>query len=279
MLNKRQQSILAFITENGEAKNSQLQALIGDCSSMTLWRDLEKLEQEGKIVRFRGGAQAAPEQEDGQGQETNFVRRARLNTGEKESIALIAADLLQPDQSYFLDAGSTTFTLLKYLHHGNYNFITSAANIAAELASHPTCDVTMLGGQLNANTLSCSGPQAERMLQEINIDIAVMAASGYSSGSAFTSGRLTEAELKKHVVRKAFFTIMLLDHSKLSKRHPFTFATLDDVDIVVGDASLPEEFRETCAKHGVQFFSSDDGYSSEERVRILQGLLAKKGRG
>ena len=102
MLNKRQQSILAFITENGEAKNSQLQALIGDCSSMTLWRDLEKLEQEGKIVRFRGGAQAAPEQEDGQGQETNFVRRARLNTGEKESIALIAADLLQPDQSYFL---------------------------------------------------------------------------------------------------------------------------------------------------------------------------------
>ena len=90
MLNKRQQSILAFITENGEAKNSQLQALIGDCSSMTLWRDLEKLEQEGKIVRFRGGAQAAPEQEDGQGQETNFVRRARLNTGEKESIALIS---------------------------------------------------------------------------------------------------------------------------------------------------------------------------------------------
>ena len=276
MLNKRQQTILSFIIEHGEAKNSQLQELIGDCSSMTLWRDLEKLEEEGKIVRFRGGAQAASEREDGQGQEINFVRRARQNTGEKESIAMIAADLLMPDQSYFLDAGSTAFTLLRYLHPGNYNFITSAANIAAELAKHPNYDVTMLGGQLNANTLSCSGPQAERMLQEINIDIAVMASSGYSSGSAFTSGRLTEAELKKHVVRKAFFTIMLLDHSKLAKRHPFTFATLDDVDIVIGDASLPREFREACSLHGAQFFSADDGFSPEERIRILQELLVKK---
>ncbi|MBQ6469011.1 MAG: DeoR/GlpR transcriptional regulator [Lachnospiraceae bacterium] len=276
MLNKRQQTILDFINEHGEARNSQLQELIGDCSSMTLWRDLEKLEADGKIVRFRGGAQAGPEREDGQGQEINFLRRARQNTGEKESIALIAADLMQPDQSFFLDAGSTTFTLLRYIHQGNYNFITSAANIASELARHPGYDVTMLGGQLNPNTLSCSGPMAERMLQEINIDIAVMASSGYSPGSAFTSGRLSEAELKKLVIRKAFFTIMLLDHSKLSKRHPFTFATLDDVDIVIGDSSLPAEFREACALHKVQLFTSDDGLSSEERKQILLSLLQAK---
>ena len=103
-----------------------------------------------------------------------------------------------------------------------------------------------------------------------------MVSSGYSSGSAFTSGRLTEAELKKHVIRKAFFTIMLLDHSKLLKRHPFTFATLDDVDIVIGDASLPVEFRDACALHGTQFFSASDGYSPGERIRILQELLVKK---
>ena len=276
MLNKRQQSILNFITEHGEAKNSQLMALIGDCSSMTLWRDLEKLEQEGKIIRFRGGAGAASDGTDEQGQEINFLRRIRQNTGAKETIAQIAADILIPDQSYFLDAGSTVFTLLKYLRQGSYNFITSAANIAAELAKHMNYDVTMLGGQLNANTLSCSGPQAERMLREINIDIAVMATSGYSSGSAFTSGRLAEAELKKQVIEKAYFTIMLLDHGKFSKRHPFTFATLKDIDIVVGDDTLPDDFRRECAASEVLLFTPDDGRTASARLELFQELLASK---
>ena len=59
MLNERQMSILAYITEHGEAKNAALQSLIGDCSMMTLWRDLTKLEQEGRIIRIRGGAMAS----------------------------------------------------------------------------------------------------------------------------------------------------------------------------------------------------------------------------
>ena len=278
MLNKRQQALLAYITEKGEARNSELQALIGDCSAMTLWRDLAKLEQDGRIIRYRGGAAAASEEPDGQGQEINFIRRARLNAGDKENIAVIAAELLLPDQSYYLDAGSTTFTLLRYLPQGNYNFITSAANIAAELAKHPGCDITMLGGQLNANTLSCSGPQAERMLREINIDIAVMASSGYSAGSAFTSGRLSEAELKRQVIGKSFFTIMLLDHSKLSRRQPFTFATLGDIDIVIGDGLLPDDFRAECKTHHAQLFTPEDGYTSDERRDIFQRLLYEKAR-
>ena len=132
----------------------------------------------------------------------------------------------------------------------------------------------MLGGQLNSNTLSCSGPQAERMLEEINIDIAVMATSGYSTSSSFTSGRLSEAELKKQVIKKAAFTIMLLDHGKLQRRHPFTFATLKDIDILIGDAGLPEDFKELCEAENVQLFTPDDGLSADEREKIFERLLA-----
>ena len=74
MLNERQMSILTYITEHGEAKNTALQSLIGDCSMMTLWRDLTKLEQEGRIIRVRGGAIAA--QSPMAGQEANFTCRA-----------------------------------------------------------------------------------------------------------------------------------------------------------------------------------------------------------
>ena len=277
MLNRRQQAILAYINEHGEAKNTELTDLIGNCSAMTLWRDLSLLEAEGRIIRYRGGAAAVQTDTDGQGQEINFVRRIRQNTGAKETVANLAAEFILPDQSYYLDAGSTIFTLLHHLRKGNYNFITSAANIAAELATHTNYDVTMLGGQLNSNTISVSGPQAERMLDEMNIDIAVMATSGFSTGSAFTSGRLAEAELKKHVIEKAAFTIMLLDHGKIAKRHPFTFAHLEDVNLLIGDAQIPEDFRAQCSACGIPLFTPDDGTTPEERMAVFTELMARKG--
>ncbi|MCF0146604.1 MAG: DeoR/GlpR transcriptional regulator, partial [Eubacterium sp.] len=178
MINKRQQLILNYINEKGEVRNSELQEMVGDYSAMTLWRDLTKLENEGRIIRYRGGAVSASLASDGPDMEINFIRRIRQNTDAKEQIAAIAADFLRPDHTCFLDAGTTVFTLVSRLSPGNYNFITSAVNTAAELAKRPNCDVTQLGGQLNANTVSCSGPQAERMLEEINIDIAIMATSG-----------------------------------------------------------------------------------------------------
>ena len=276
MLNKRQQTILQYVNERGEATNAELATLIGDCSAMTLWRDLTKLENEGRIVRYRGGAASVGGEEAGQSQEINFMRRARQNVADKEAIAQIAAALILPEHTHFLDAGSTVLTLLKFLRSGNYNFTTSATNIASELAQHPSYDVTMLGGQLNSNTLSCSGPQTERMLREINIDIAVMATSGYAAGSGFTSGRLTESELKRNVIEKAALTIMLFDHAKLTRRHPFTFAALEDIDVLIADRTLSDDFSAACRKNDVQVFSPEDGLSEEERVRVFKGILRKK---
>ena len=118
MLNERQMSILTYITEHGEAKNTALQSLIGDCSMMTLWRDLTKLEQEGRIIRVRGGAIAA--QSPMAGQEANFTCRAKQNVSAKEDIARIAADLVYPGHAYYLDAGSTILTLTYFLHDSGH---------------------------------------------------------------------------------------------------------------------------------------------------------------
>ena len=276
MRNARQNAILTYLAEHGEAKNSELLSLTEGVSAMTLWRDLEKLEAEGLIMRFRGGAASTVGGKGGEGQEINFLRRVRQNTDAKESIAEIAASLMQPDQAYFMDAGSTVYTLVHHLHSGNYNFITSAVNIAAELAKHTNYDVTMLGGQVGSNTLSCSGPQTEEMLRGINIDIAIMAASGWAQSTGFTSGRYAEAQVKKMVVEKSAVSVMLIDAEKLAKRHPFTFAELSDIDALIGDENLPEEFRYECRQRGILVFTPDDGRTAAERDAAFRELLDRK---
>ncbi len=275
MYNKRQQAILAYLAKHEEASNADLMEAAGSCSVMTQWRDLKELEEDGKIFRYRGGASLIQDGTTGDGREINFNRRIRQNTGAKESIAQIAASLITPDRSYYLDAGSTIFTLTRFLRDGNYYFVTSAANTAAELAQRMHCEVTLLGGQVNMNTLSCSGEMAEHFLARLSIDIAVMASSGYVLGSSFTSGQLAEASLKKKVIEKAGLTIMLMDSGKLTRRHPFTFASLSDIDLVICDEDIPEAFREECRENGIPCFVPGDGMKPEERLAVLDNLLSR----
>ena len=201
MLNERQMSILTYITEHGEAKNYG--AAVFDRG---LFHDdaLEGFDQAG------AGRTDHPRPrrcdccpEPMAGQEANFTCRAKQNVSAKEDIARIAADLVYPGHAYYLDAGSTILTLTYFLHEGSYTVVTSAANTAAELAQKNRYNITLLGGQVSGVTLSCSGPQAEQMLDGMNIDVAIMAASGYSFNGGFTSGSLQEAQLKQRVISES----------------------------------------------------------------------------
>lgn len=275
MLNERQSAILSYITEHGEARNSDLLPLIGSCSPMTLWRDMEKLEKEGSIVRVRGGAMLSHTPKIA-GLESAFSERIHQNASAKQRIAKLAAALFRSNHAYYLDAGSTVAALTRSLKAGNYTILTSAANIAAELASSSRFNVTLLGGQVSSNTLSCSGPQAESMLDGMNIDVAVMATSGYSVNSGFTVGSLQEAQLKQKIIRKAAFSVMLLDAGKIGKNHPFTFASLADIDILICDQTPPEDMLKAAVTHKTQIFTPEDQLSPEQRMTVYQYLLQRE---
>jgi len=273
MQNERQTAILNFLEENKEAKNEELLQVIGDYSMMTLWRDLSKLERDGKITRTRGGAILAYTAQ--LEIEPSIGLRMKQNVSEKEEIAKIALTLVEANRAYYMDAGSTIYTLAKQLRNGSFTVITSAANIACELVQHNKHAITLLGGQINSVTLSCSGPQASHMLDEMNIDIALMATSGYSSPGGFSSGCLAEAQLKKQVIQKARFSVMLLDHAKISKNHPFTFANLEDIDVVIGDRLLPPQFIADAESHNVLVLTPGDGLTSDERIARFHEKLSK----
>jgi len=270
MLNKRQSAILEYILKNGEAKNTELLHLIGDYSIMTLWRDLDKLEAEGQVRRIWGGAAAvgaAPKE-----REHNFNFRIKQNTEAKAEISRIAADLIRPSHSYYFDAGSTIYTMTRFLKDERHTIITSSANVAVELAHRSNCAVTLLGGQLDAVTLSCSGSQSIEMLEALNVEIAIMATSGYSARSGFTCGSLNESQLKKRVINKSLMTVMLLDHDKVGKNLPYTFSNMTNIDILITDEA-DEDLKLEAETHNVLLFYPGDGMDDRSRLAACEGLL------
>jgi len=249
IMNERQQKIQAIINESGETKLSELGLLFPDISTMTLRRDLEKLETLGEIVRTRSGAKSIAYLS--RLSEAQFSERESENIAEKNFIAQTAYLYVKQESSIFLDTGTTVTGLARLLKNNRLFIITTAPNIALECAKNHDNTVFMTGGQLSSGNLSLSGVNALSFLDHINIDVAFMAASGFTFSNGFTCGNYDECQIKKRVIQKAAKVIMLMDNTKFDRNMPFTFADLADIDLLITDDKISKDDLKRVQKSGV----------------------------
>ncbi|MBN2851163.1 MAG: DeoR/GlpR transcriptional regulator [Clostridia bacterium] len=233
-MNDRQLQIKRMLETAKEVHLQNLKQVFSDVSEMTLRRDLSLLESEGFAIRTHGGAISTNKLELPDGEENEYAKRANENILLKTAIATKAIKYIERGRTIYLDAGSTIMTLARLIEGEGCTFITSAVNTALKL-SNTAHSVMQLGGQVNKNTLSCSGPDAIDMIENINIDLAIMSASGFSADRGFTISNRYESQLKKAIIRKAKKVIMLMDSSKVDKDLTFTFAFLEDIDCWITD--------------------------------------------
>ena len=253
--NGRQERILRLIEHKGEIQLQQLKELFPEVSMMTLRRDLISLENEGHLIRTYGGAVSVKKVSDLNGEEDAYSMRAQENVEAKMKIAEKALPMVEKGRSIYIDAGSTLMCLARILPDESFSIVTSSANISLELVKKLRTSVVVLGGLLNRNTLSMSGPNALSLLDTINIDLAFMAASGFSLDNGFTISNIYECELKRKVIKRAKKVIMLMDTSKINKDLAFTFANVEDIDVWVCETKLPPEVEAEAKKYGVQIIN------------------------
>ena len=224
----------------------QLQDLLPDVSLMTIHRDLDALEEEGYIVKFRGGAKAVRHAVD-----PEFNVRMRENNAGKSIIAQKALELIQPHTSVFLDASTTNLALARILPDINLNIFTTGPSIALELCRLSNPVVTMCCGTINRNNLALSGQNTLQMLEKINIDLAFIGVSGCSVEAGFTCGTESDMLVKKLVIEKARRSVIVCGREKLSCLMPYTFAEFSDVDYLISNEPMPENFVQAAEKAGV----------------------------
>lgn len=215
----------------------QIQDLFPDVSLMTIHRDLDALAEEGYVVKFRGGAKAVRHTVD-----PEFNVRMRENNAGKLQIARKALELIQPHTSVFLDASTTNLALARCLPDINLNIFTTGPSIALELCKLNNPVVTMCCGTINRNNLALSGQNTLQMLEKINIDLAFIGVSGCSVEAGFTCGTESDMLVKRLVIEKARTSVVMCGREKLNCLMPYTFAQLAEVDYLISDEPMPEQF-------------------------------------
>ncbi|MBS7262067.1 MAG: DeoR/GlpR transcriptional regulator [Eubacteriales bacterium] len=234
----RIERINEFVAAKKEVSLAEIFEMFPEVSTMTVRRDLEILEQRGTLMRLRGKVRAITKQF--KFREESYNLRAKENVDGKKIIASKAMKYIQRGCSMFFDAGTTSMALAECIGDGDYFILTSGPNIALELIKKEGVNVIMTGGHMDRDFLNVTGANAMALVDSINIDIAFLTPSGFSVDGHFTVGNADHAELKKVIIKKAHTVVMLMDATKLDKNLPYTFARMEDIDVLICDKPLPD---------------------------------------
>ena len=246
MYNIRQEQMREFIERKNVVTIKELQELFPNVSLMTIHRDLDTLEQNRTVVKFRGGAKSVRHTVD-----PEFTVRMQENNAGKLAIAKKALELIQPHTTLFLDASTTNLFLARNLPDINLNIFTTGPSIAVELCRLHNPVVTMCCGTVNRKNLAVSGQNTLEMLENINIDMAFIGVSGCSAEAGFTCGTEADMLVKRMVIQKARTSVLMCGKDKLSCLMPYTFAKFEDVDYLISDEPMPDDFIQAAQGAGV----------------------------
>ena len=251
-MNDRLTEMAEFIRLHQTVTLTELEDKFSGVSSMTIRRDLIRLEEAGLIVRIKGGARSLSAFADIYNKEDSFSKRIHQNVEQKAEIAEKAKQLIGFERSLYLDPGTTVLHLATRLPKRGLFLCTNGPNIALELLKHTTCDVFLVGGQLGRENVCVAGPTAMDYIKDINIELAFFAASGFTAEAGFTCANANECALKRAIAEKAGRVIVLMDSSKVGRQMPYTFATAEQVNILVSDSAFPSDVAEKLRASGLE---------------------------
>ena len=234
----RQEEILKLVKSRGSVTLQELKEHL-HISESTIRRDLNTLDEQGRLEKVFGGAVAVDNMDS---RDTQVASRKEKNLEEKTRVAQYAAKMITDEDFVFIDAGTTTACMLDYIDAQGATFVTNAPSHAERLAQRG-CDVILLGGRLKQSTEAVVGTETCRQMRQYHFSLCFLGTNGVSEIAGLSTPDPDEAVIKQCAVSQTHRCFVLCDHSKFFKVSPVTFAELEDAVILTDE--IPEgSFRE-----------------------------------
>jgi DeoR/GlpR family transcriptional regulator of sugar metabolism len=243
---ERHRRIGELLRERQVVRVSALAELLG-VSEVTVRRDLETLERRGLLERTHGGAVLAQRLYA----EAPYFEAVSANPGEKKMIGAAAARLVEPGDAIYLNGGTTTLEVFRHLEAPGVKVITNHVGVALESADRDV-ELVLVGGHYRAPSNSVVGPFATEALRRTYAHRAFLGVEGVSVRSGLTTPVAAEAEIARLMITQTRGEVVVVaDHTKMGTVADFAIAGLDEVDRLVVDDGLEEEYRKQLVEAGV----------------------------
>lgn len=244
---ERHQFILNKIQKEGNLNVLDLCKEL-NVSSVTIRKDLKLLEDKSFLFKTHGGATlVSPYTID-----RPVNEKEKLQSEEKNRIAIKAASLIQPNDSIVIASGTTVLALAKNIDpKDNLTVITSAINVAQELLRHAEIEVLLLGGLLRKSSSSVMGPYAETILSDFFCSKLYLGVDGIDLEFGLTTTHGMEAHLNRRMIAVSQRTIVLADSTKFGKRGFGRICGVDEIHEVITDSGVSSHIVQKLEAMGI----------------------------
>jgi DeoR family deoxyribose operon repressor len=206
-------------------------------SEMTIRRDLEQLRQDNVISLVHGAAIY---------KSYNLDLEKGVNNSEKERIGKAAAQRIKPEDTIIIDIGTTTEQLARFIPQ---NFSITALcftmNSLIEVYRKNVKSFIMGGGSYHTDTQLFESPETIELIHRTRATKFFVSTAGINRKMELTTVNFYEVGVKQACIQYSDQKILLADSTKFDQVKPAYFAHLNDIDVVITDSGITEDWVRT----------------------------------
>lgn len=246
---ERESVILKRLRMTGFLSFRDLDHLLA-ASAATLRRDLERLEEQGKLKRVRGGARLV-ESERVSLSGVPFHVNAGRNHPQKKAIGRAAAALCRPGEAVIIDGGSTTLEMCPHIEALGLHVLTCSLNVVSALQHQTRTRISVPAGAVFHEQNIILSPYDDDGMASFYASKLFLGAAGVGPrGPLLADALLVQAG--RRLLERADEVVLLADSSKFKQIGGQLLCGLSAIDAIVSDAGLELEHQDMIAAAGVR---------------------------
>ncbi|MGL4571034.1 MAG: DeoR/GlpR family DNA-binding transcription regulator [Clostridium sp.] len=250
-MEERLNEILELVKKDQKVLVKDLSIKFNVTESM-IRKDLSKLEKEGLIERTYGGALLPRNLAES----TSISNRLIKNVDTKKIIAEKAFNIIEENDTIFLDISSTNYLLAELLANSTKKItvITNMVEMTA-LFNNPSLNITIIciGGIYNKELGGVIGSEAITSIKKYRFNKSFIGSCGINIfDKSISNFDLEEGNTKKSIIDCSSKAYLLIENKKFHYDGTYKFSKLGDIDYIITENEPDKQILKVIEKANVK---------------------------
>jgi DeoR family transcriptional regulator of aga operon len=211
----------------------------------TIRRDLQTLEEQGKLGRVHGGAVSV--------REASPVRIGASVATQEARIGQAVAKVIGDGETIFLGPGRLPLEVARCLGaRSQLTIVTNGLEVAHWVAANTPHTLIVTGGQVEGSNRGLAGQLTRTALSSLRADRVVLELDGISAVGGLTDDDLAQAEIAQMLLEIGSEVIVLVSVERVGRVAAAYIAAISEADVVVTGREAPSSFLWDLTEYGVR---------------------------
>ncbi|NGP43813.1 DeoR/GlpR transcriptional regulator [Bacillaceae bacterium SIJ1] len=256
---ERLETIKNLLVDKKSINTSSLTEML-NVSSVTIRKDLDKLQEEGFLKKTFGGAILSRGPEENEEETLSQVYSTKIENADiKKSIAELALTQIDKGDTIFLGSGATCYFLAKKLKElSQITVVTNNINALYELVACNT-KVFFIGGEIvyNEGMISTSSEKVDEYFKGIFVNKAFTSVTGVDLTAGLTVNHMISAYIYKKIQEMSSEWVLMVEKEKFNKRGIHQVARADSPNCMISN-EIPPEYITYYNDRNITMISNDE---------------------